>query len=193
MKTIVCVADGGGWKGHFYGGISIIADQRLVDRICPEWPEPLRGLVSGGVIRAICVRSLYEAAAVIVADAGQNVCGVAIDAGMLTLHEAGMVGSLRKIGRVPVWILPGRADERWAQKALQEGALRWDEACRVLEKSWADEGPRIAGGFDNAKLQNPSGKAGLPVTSQDPVGYDESSTDPLLSEQEIKALLGVAE
>ena len=187
MKTIVCVTDGGVWKGH---GRSIVGGE-VQDG--SAWPEPLRKLVCGGVIRAVCVRSVYEAAALIVADAGQNVCGVAIDAGMLTLREAGMIGNLRKIGRVPVWILPCRADVSWAQKALQAGALRWDDACRFLEGMWATESRSAGGGFDNAKLQNPTGKGGLPVTSREPVGYDESSTEPLLSAQEIKALLGVAE
>src|SRR5262245_30674542 len=125
MKTIICLADGGGWKSHLTGGVPGGAGGS-------NWPEPLRELVVLGEIRAICVKSLYEAAAMIVADLGQNVSGIAIDAGMLTLREAGMIGNLRKIGRVPVWIFPGQSDERWSRKALQEGALRWEDASRVL-------------------------------------------------------------
>jgi hypothetical protein len=168
-----------------------------------EWPEPLGELVRGEQAVVAAVGGMHEIAAR-VAGGNSLVRGVMLDPLVLMRRDLEAVRTLARYVQVPLVMLPLlEGSSVCAREAPAWGVLMWEEAAPALatllsvgrEPGLAEDLRREAEQLSAEMTDNPDGaSAGVAgenhVTSQAANRYDELGMQPLVSPQELAALLG---
>jgi hypothetical protein len=183
----------------------------------PPWPDPLPELIAQRLIRVEAAAGLYQAAAML-RDQGRYLA-LLVDPESLSRRELEKIVTVKRHVALPIWSLPTRHRKTWIGDL---GILPWEEACRALSsdalgrltpQATGYDTQKYAGAFSHPpptsppppppvspmpKAHNPAEnavdkRAEIPVESQLADRYDKNSATPLLSEAELRALLGRAD
>jgi len=183
----------------------------------PPWPDPLPELIARGLVRVEAANDVYWAAAAF-RDQGRYLA-LLVDPESLSRRELEKIVTVKRHVALPIWSLPTRHRKAWLGDL---GILPWEEACRALSgealgrltppteqydtqkyggvfsHSTAPPPPSAAPAPPLPKADNPAGKASderaeIPVASHLADRYHQHSATPLLSEHELRTLLGPAE
>ena len=161
------------------------------------WPEPLAGLIACGRLELQPVDGLHEAAAAVIFANPNGIHGMLVEVGVLPWQDLAAWRVFQEQTRLPVWLLPWNDKHaQRAQQAMQQGVGSWDDAVRalgVLAEEEVEEGPGVILKADNHVQWQLGVEPRFPVTADPGARYDDSGSDAILSEQEIRALLGAAE
>jgi hypothetical protein len=186
-----------------------------------QWPEPLGSLVVEGLAIVDCAQTLHEAAAAFVLSR-QCYHALLVDVEVLGSHELAKLSVVRRHISQPMWLLPHSARRTHLRAALAQGAIPWEDAARVLTQ-WLQKGTtpvsqvsnrenpqeilkdfiapdssdseprRRPDAADKSPRIDPENNAEIPVVADIVARYDGLAGTPLLSEHEIRALLGTSE
>ena len=173
-----------------------------------EWPASLLRLANENRVQLECVGGVHEAAARLKRGSSQIV-GVLIDGEGLSRREWAMMSVLQRHISQPLWSLPARLRR---DLPLPAGVRAWGEAERALEQLPMGNTPVVlegnkgilqsaknpqerkhnhpAGLTDKMGEKAPDKSTEMAVESGVADRYDESDIQPILSENEIRALLG---
>ena len=166
----------------------------LLGPVRTRWPEPLGTALELGDLELVCVSSIHEAA-VTMAGSGMRVRALVIDPGTLSASDVSMIRILRKRAATPMMMLPVTASASPSVRHAEElGIVAWAEAVRVFAGVNAEELSGEAGSrseTDNSQALPIETLIENSVTSAIEPRYDEQQ--PILTEEEMKALLGTLE
>jgi hypothetical protein len=179
-----------------------------------HWPDPLPQLMSQHLIHFHITPDLYQAAAML-KDESRRFFALLVDPEHLSRRELQNMLIIKRHKTLPIWSLPTRN-----RKALisELGIIPWEETVRALSqlplqvitpqspqcdtqkypvpfspdpaRSYPPTPPPKA---DNPSATGPEKRTEIPVASHLADRYDEQSTTPLLTELELRALLGPAD
>ncbi len=174
----------------------------------PIWPEPLVSLAARGLVHIHAVATLHEAAARLSLTAHPDFAALIIDTESLTHREIGLLKTFKRHKNLPIWLLPvcSIARPRY-QEALTCGATPWKDVLLALaglplnsfthqaQKSSTQDSDLFPDPpkTHNNPLEHAKNSAEILVEPDLTSRYDETEVQPLLSEQEMRALLGTAE
>ena len=186
-----------------------------------QWPEPMASLIAAGSVAVETVATLHEAAATWVL-APESYNALVLDTQVLSSQELAGISILRRHIPQPVWLLPGYGPQTRVRQALALGAIPWEDAASILAQ-WLEKGitpiSQISSrenpqdsplGFLDPNCQElglrrrpdaadkiapipTENSAEIPVVADIVARYDGMTGAPLLSDHEIRALLGTAE
>jgi hypothetical protein len=149
-------------------------------------PAPVAEAMVGGLIRVERVATAYAAAERLVV-LGSSARAILVDSALLTANAAGALAMLQRHALVPIISVPGGYRSR--SERSMAGVMAWSEAGILLGRILQSCTEAGHGVVSNA-VEDSRGKA---VTSPSPQRYDGADVQPLLTEQEMRALLGPLE
>jgi hypothetical protein len=167
-----------------------------------SWPEPLGTLARGGEVRVQAVASFHEAAAEIAAG-GSAIRALLLDPKTVMLGDLRAAQTIVRHTGLPIVMLPltPGAGAR-AKEASEYGVLPWAKAKELLDRTVSHQ--RATAPFplnlrvqahpamtDNRRDFNVGGPAEISMTYRAAIRYDDSDTCPLITPQEMQALLGL--
>jgi hypothetical protein len=137
-----------------------------------------------GTVRVDRVATAYAAAAQLIV-LGAFARAILIDPALLTQKLLGSLAMLQRHALVPIIAMPGGGGNG---RALP-GVMGWDEAANLLTRILQHGGDLSHASAEEPPTESP----GKSVTSSAGQRYDELDAQPLLTEQEMRALLGSPE
>jgi hypothetical protein len=168
------------------------------------WPPRLAAEIDNGSIVVERVSTLYDAAARL-SHAAHAYHALLLDAARLSRRDLQLLPTFTRHKALPMWLLPATtgAHVRF-HEATGLGAVPLEEALQATRSSPQEvptqHGPK--GNNEKCKLLHtsaPPDKRGpddardhaeIPVTTQVAARYDEAGAQPVLSDDELRALLG---
>jgi hypothetical protein len=177
------------------------------------WPDPLPQLVTERLIDLHAASGPHQAAALL-KDQGRFLA-LLVDPEHLSRRELRMMITVKRHAALPIWSLPTRH-----RKALisELGIIPWEDASRVLSRyvpqgltpqAAQNDAPKSRSAVSSSpalppppppppKAHNPpenarEKRAEIPVATHLADRYDQNDATPLLSELELRALLGSAD
>ncbi|HVT79852.1 MAG TPA: hypothetical protein VHM90_04285 [Phycisphaerae bacterium] len=177
--------------------------------VAARWPGLLNGLLQNHSLQF--VGGVHEAAARVIA-APERILGILVDPEGFSRREWDMVALLKRHIRQPIWSLPARNRR---EQFLPTGVLPWEVALREIRQLLMAPTPIEPQGSkgilkETAELPAPirgdplscsqtapdlthnerENQTEIPVVSEVVEGYDDAKAGPVLTEPEIRALLG---
>jgi len=173
----------------------------LLGRLRRDWPQPLADLLTRrerGQLTIEAVASVHEVAVSLVQK--QTVRGLLVDPAVLTKRDVESLALISRRMGVKMLLLPVSdvpVEQERAHEAISHGALCWEDAAVLL--SLPDNHAPINGNIQSPPT--PSARAvGLSIFGNAPAAktvtintstrYDEMRSDPLVTDEELQALLG---
>jgi len=162
-----------------------------------RWPEPLGTSVDLGECVIESTLHLHDVAARLAMPRRFPIRAVLLDPTVLTARDLQLLATIRRHISLPVIMLPVTADASPAiRHAISLGIAEWEEALPFFAgitheppASGASETPET----DNSILVSTETTAENSVTSEVEARYDDFGTQALLTDQEMRALLGTPE
>lgn len=169
-------------------------------------PAPLDAWVRQGLLRVVHVSTIHAAAAAVKTE--DRAAIVLVNPNEISSTTAATMPALVKRSPVPVVLLPAGETPRNSAKLRACGAISWQEAGPVLAAILVDTSAiqnvsetaaeaasdtSLTITTDNSELANAAVPDENAVTSLIAARYDELDHRPVLSEEEMQALLGMAE
>jgi hypothetical protein len=166
-----------------------------------RWPEPLGTSVEMGECIIEPTLHLHDMAAGLAMHRRIPIRAVLLDPTVLTACDLHFLATLMRHVSIPVITLPVTAEASPAiRHAAGLGILTWEEASSFFTGVTHEESPAasVAGDSetaetDNSNLVSIETSGENPVTSEVEARYDDFGTQPLLTDQEVRALLGTPE
>jgi len=165
-----------------------------------RWPEPLGTSVDLGECEIEATLHLHDVAARLSMPRRFPIRAVLLDPTVLTVCDLQLVATIRRYVSIPMVMLPVTADASPAiRHAAGLGIMAWEEASAFLAGIAHHEPPASVADdtaereTDNKNLVSTETTAENPVTSEVEARYDDFGTQPLLTDQEVRALLGTPE
>lgn len=156
-------------------------------------PAEVLDLARKNGIETAQVRTVYEIAAILSQE--MKLRALFIEPTMLMGKVAAAVATFRRYGSFPIVLLPGRAPLGPSEvEELPAGVQSWTNAWPRLAQ-FIETQTEFAetGGFGEAEIMEEGPESGNVVTTAVEGRYDDLGVQPLLSEQEMRALLGPME